>query len=527
MAEDVKIVDPGEGSGYDYPSLNLWEAGEDGDGGGNEQVAKCRATDGDDDTTAVTVSGFSNNGSYIKIYTDTGESYRHPGKWDTTKYLLTVEDATALLLADDNCIVQGLQAETHTPTANGRSVYYFVGGSGNHELSYCIGKGHNDSTYYQYALFLDISGATINVYNTIIWNVYAGITSVVCRPSNGTVNIENCTFQGGIYGLRNVNATTNCYNVYIYDSSSSDFVETSGTLTCDYCASEDETADDFLGANNLTSITVTFTDAANGDFSTSDTDIDDEGGSSPPAGYTDDIAGTTRSNWSIGAWEVAGGDVIGTHTAFSIAVTKGSHVGVVDILKTHTAESLAVTKGSHTGVVDVVGIHTAESLALTKGTHIGIVGSQGIHSAKSLAVTKGSHTGVIDIIGIHTAYSLEITKGTHTGVVGGNIIGIHTAFSIAVTKGSHSGPVDIIGGHTAFSIEITKGSHTGFVAINGVHTAKSIVITNGIHVGTVDILGIHTAFSLALTFGIHAGIVSSAVEYFNRSKTHVGIDTGI
>jgi len=237
-----------------------------------------------------------------------------------------------------------------------------------------------------------------------------------------------------------------------------------------------------------------------------------EAGNDLTGTFTDSVraAGVrTSSEFFIGAdWiDTGGGDVIGTHTAHSIALTKGTHIGKVDKVYPHTSHSLAVTTGTHTGVVDVIGIHTAFPLAVTKGSHTGKIDSIGIHTAHSIAVTKGTHVGKVDIIGIHTVFPLALTKGTHVAV--GDVIGIHTAYALAVTKGTHAGPVDILGAHTAHSLALTLGTHVGYVSINGEHTALEISVTKGNHIGVVDIIGIHSTFSLAVSLGTHVGIVTS------------------
>lgn len=86
MAEDVNVVDPDSGDGYNYDSLYDWEAGEQAniDVSNTIAVAKCRSTGGTADTTAVIIDGWTTSATdYIKIWTDTSESYRHNGTWQT------------------------------------------------------------------------------------------------------------------------------------------------------------------------------------------------------------------------------------------------------------------------------------------------------------------------------------------------------------------------------------------------------------------------------------------------------------
>ena len=111
MATEVtKVIDPNSGTGYDYASLYDWEAAQQGDLTGARDeiaVAKCRCTGGTADSTAVTIDGFTTSATqYIKIWTDTAESYRHNGTWQTgNKYRLqAVVDGSAVVIINDNYV---------------------------------------------------------------------------------------------------------------------------------------------------------------------------------------------------------------------------------------------------------------------------------------------------------------------------------------------------------------------------------------------------------------------------------------
>ena len=117
MAEDVNVVDPDMGTGYNYDSLFDWEAGEQAniDASGTIAVAKCRCTGGTADTTAVTIDGWTTSSAdYIKIWTDTAESYRHNGTYQTgNKYRIeTVHDL--IIVAEAYCRFIGIQFSRST-----------------------------------------------------------------------------------------------------------------------------------------------------------------------------------------------------------------------------------------------------------------------------------------------------------------------------------------------------------------------------------------------------------------------------
>jgi hypothetical protein len=95
--EIITVVDPDAGAGYDYDALADWEAdlGNSTDGDlptyDEQATAKCRCTGGSADTGGhLQINGWTTDATrYIKIWTDPSESYRHTGKWDTSKYRIT------------------------------------------------------------------------------------------------------------------------------------------------------------------------------------------------------------------------------------------------------------------------------------------------------------------------------------------------------------------------------------------------------------------------------------------------------
>jgi len=83
MADTIKIVDAGNGAGTDYTSLVTWESTQQKTiSAGNREIALCRCTDGNPDTSSsgVHISGWTTVATgTILIWTDPSEGYRHNG----------------------------------------------------------------------------------------------------------------------------------------------------------------------------------------------------------------------------------------------------------------------------------------------------------------------------------------------------------------------------------------------------------------------------------------------------------------
>ena len=132
MATTVtKVVDPNEGTGWDYHSLSDWEVAQQGDltGVRNEiAVAKCRCTGGTADTTKVFISGWiTSSTQYIKVWTDPTESYRHNGTYQTgNKYRLELtSDGTdgGLTFDEPHTQIIGLQLQYTVSASNAWGIY--------------------------------------------------------------------------------------------------------------------------------------------------------------------------------------------------------------------------------------------------------------------------------------------------------------------------------------------------------------------------------------------------------------------
>ena len=179
MATVHRYVDPdasGSGTGVDwtnaYTSLNAWESAEQTDlvTDGDIHIVHCRASSGTDDTTAVTVDGWTTGASnYLTIQVDSAD--RHSGEWDGTKYLLDGGDAHALTIDEKYVRVLGLQVTVSYVAQAGirgiRTLSVWGGTDGTDiRIGYCIVDLDDGDSGYGSGIHLRYNGAaaTNNLY---------------------------------------------------------------------------------------------------------------------------------------------------------------------------------------------------------------------------------------------------------------------------------------------------------------------------------------------------------------------------
>jgi len=320
------IIDPDNGGGTDYISLNAWEVAQQRDLPAADEIAQanCRASSGSADTTVVDLVGWTTDATrYIEIK---GERLGS-AELDVSKYRLSTIDETALAVRENFVRVDAFQltlsfssSDTYIACINHTALDV-----GNElRISNSILKGNAGVGTVKYIGIINNTNAIIKIWNTIIYDF----------PRRG---IE---FSG---------STCHCYNIVIEGATSVDgFKQLSGTMTCincvsfnnaddfdsvsniDYCASDDGDGDHPVTPSDWSTV---FEDWANEDFSlkSTDTDLKDAGISDPGSGlFSDDIAGDTRSGiWDIGADEYVLGGVIVTPPPIS-AIAAGVDPTVIN-----------------------------------------------------------------------------------------------------------------------------------------------------------------------------------------------------
>jgi len=348
--ENVKIVDPDNGTGTDYTSLSAWEAGEEKDLQQADEiaVAKCRCSSGSADTDPITIDGSWNPDAtrYIKIWTDPSENYRHDGKWNDSKYRLVATATHLLRIYEAYTRIEGLQVyNTNTSTLAKDGIK--VTPSNNSDevtISHCIIRGNNP-TGDAYGRGIYESQATLKAYNNIIYDWGQGTTEargIYFYGVSTNAYIYNNTIHNCYYGLNRRHGTVVAKNNITQDCTDGFYGDFDGSS--DYNVSD--ISGDAPGANSKT-CTVSFVDEANDDFhlASSDTCAKDAGvdlSSDPNLAFNDDIDGETRSgSWDIGADEyvAAGGQVFSVtlQDSLSLSDSRGAMQDKV------MAESLALS----------------------------------------------------------------------------------------------------------------------------------------------------------------------------------------
>lgn len=318
-SEIVKVVDPDEGAGYDYASLDAWEGGMQKHLPNADEIsiAKCRSTGGTADTTGCVVTGWTTDATrYIKIWTDTGESYRHAGKWVAgNKYRLEVAGGICLEFNEDFCRVDGLMIFANAAGGHGIEMSS-VGSDAQHYYSNNIIKGNRTNTQSDHAgiRINDSSGIECWAWNNIIYdfedNGDARSGGIVLARSGGDIYLYNNTCTENRLGIEeNAEGGVYCFNCLSYNNSSVDFSGAYEAVS-DYNFSKDDTAPEAAGNSihgDTDGKTADFVDAGNDDFHIDSTsDAIGEGTDDPQASglYTDDIDQETRTSaWDIGADE--------------------------------------------------------------------------------------------------------------------------------------------------------------------------------------------------------------------------------
>lgn len=284
-------------SGGDYTKLVNWEAGEDDTGDlVSRGVFHVAEITGDwssvADTNAVTILGWTTGAdNYIEVRT--AGSARHAGKWDETKYRLSVTNA-ACHVNEDYVRIDGLQIG-FAGTANSYALRFSNIGAANYlVVRNCLLKSTAPSGTH-YAVYLNDPDINSHVYNVV---AFGNWNSGIIADALSSAAIMNCTVYGATNGFRQAGGlgVTNCIAQACYNGF---YTVTNALNNCSDIQS------DAPGSGSRTG-TVSFVDIANGDFhlQASDT-IAKDYGADLSGSFTTDIDGETRSGtWDIGADEV-------------------------------------------------------------------------------------------------------------------------------------------------------------------------------------------------------------------------------
>jgi hypothetical protein len=233
----------------------------------------CYANGTTADTTAVAISGWTTMAdNYIRIYTPTrtdevGTTQRHQGKWDTSKYYMSVTDSNAFNIQADYAWLDGVQITETSPTSAHILLWTsnITAVSNNVRISNNIFKGHNSGTYGEYGLDINDPDIIVRVWNNIIYDIPdLGGSNRGISFSGAVGYIYNNTVIGPNQGIRVTSGDVTAKNNLVQTTSSA-YLLTGGTWNSasNYNLADDATAP---GTNPQNSKTVSFADSTNKDF---------------------------------------------------------------------------------------------------------------------------------------------------------------------------------------------------------------------------------------------------------------------
>jgi hypothetical protein len=273
MASRTVTVRP---SGGDYTTLAAAVSGEisanadlttdNGSGSAGPLIIEVQGTWSTDDTSAVTISGFTtSSANYLEIRADSSNNAVKDG-WDTGRYRLVVA-GTAITNEDAYVRITGLQIKA-TGTFALNLAYWDSPTPNDIRVDSCRirGNGTTNDVVGCYA-YDGGSSPVVSYTNTIIEDCDQGI-----KQSDGSLSIYNTIIYGrnstdhGLYVFSDMQSLV-IKNSVIFNCND-DYFEDGGapsSVTFDYCAT-----DDGEGTNSVSpsggSWTNEFSDPANGDF---------------------------------------------------------------------------------------------------------------------------------------------------------------------------------------------------------------------------------------------------------------------
>jgi len=343
LDECVYVIDPDMGTGYDYDSLFDWEAARQAVLVIPE-VAKCRCTAGTADTTSVVVDGWTTSATqYIKIWTDTSESYRHNGTYQTgNKYRIEISNAAAIVYKEQFVRFIGLQVYILTVNGTDRDAIQgqAIGDGYRLTVSHCILRGCNsagtDSDYHSGLSIWDSEGITY-FYNNLVYNFNSLADSVSNNAiqvysAGGTTNcqyIYNCTFHNNSVDLElpllSGANTSNIKNCIFSLALVSNLGAAAATYNLTNCAT---TAAAFTYSDSTTNcrLSQTFTFAGASDFHLASNDAGALGYglnlyNDATYPFQTDIDGQDRGG-AAASWDIGADEYVGAQFSFKKKVSQ-------------------------------------------------------------------------------------------------------------------------------------------------------------------------------------------------------------
>jgi len=305
-------------SGGDYTSASAWEAGEQRDLVAADEIALGEITgdwSGGADTTYLLIDNVNwttDATHYISLYT--AEDARHPGRWDTNKYVLSVSSQwNGVVRVDANYVrIDGLQIENvWTDATTGNVVGINQNGHGDEHTNNIIrwgGGGTPDSASDAGIQYDGAAAGTHKARNNIIYDWYMGMYFDYGAAGTTFVlydNTINDNVSTGIWIQDSVgDVTLYMKNNICNGNGAADYNETTFTT---YVHSKNISEDATSPDASYQSMAVVFVDEANDDFHVDVSDTyargaGDDLSADAQMAFNDDIDGFMREvAWDIGA----------------------------------------------------------------------------------------------------------------------------------------------------------------------------------------------------------------------------------
>ena len=320
-ATNESVSTYGDGT-RDYSVLATWEAATDLDmvATTTSYVLECYDDSASfDDFILLDGAAGDTDASYFRIIRPAGTKGEpswqgHDGTSNNGFNIISTTDANVVQISEDYGQVQDIIFSLQITSANNRSCCFAFGNAngGAGFIGCIVHDCLNDGAGVVNASFeLGAPAPTTLFVIDCLAHDNQGNGFRFINGANGRDNraYNNTAVDNGFYGFvcfgTNAAASTTWINNLATGNTIADFARESvnPTLTVTTCASSDGTADDFGGSGNIVNRTITYKDAPNDDYHTSDSDVAGQGTDLSADGtfaFDDDIDWQLRGAWDMG-----------------------------------------------------------------------------------------------------------------------------------------------------------------------------------------------------------------------------------
>ena len=323
-------------SGGDYPSISAYEVNEATNlsSAGDNHVVTCENFE---DDTAFNISGFTTSASSnIVIQAET--AHLSCGDYLENAYRLTTSSTVAGKIGDNHVHLIGLTLRKEDDNDNYSAACAPIGSATSAIVEKCILLNEEDTTSGASPAAIRNSG------NTHIEATFRNCVAISKRRgfntlANGDWTLDNCTIIAGTNGTQiSGNNDVVARNCYVKGGSGDDWASAITTTTC---ASSDSSGD--TGLTSIAYSTANFVSVTAGSedlrLVVGATDLIG-GGTDLSSDFTDDIDGTTRSSWDVGADEFESAGEVKDLTTAAITANAAVAAGQFNALKNLTTASV-------------------------------------------------------------------------------------------------------------------------------------------------------------------------------------------